>query len=73
MAVDAMRLKLEGHEYIEDYVRALTHELKSPLAAIRGAGELLQDDFPKTRAASFRGRYWPSPAACRRWWTACSS
>ena len=40
----AMRLRLEGREYIEDYVRALTHELKSPMAAIRASGELLQDD-----------------------------
>jgi len=28
-------------------VRALTHELKSPLAAIRGAGELLQEPLPE--------------------------
>lgn len=56
MAVDAMRLKLEGHEYIEDYVRALTHELKSPLAAIRGAGELLQDDLPEDARREFSGQ-----------------
>ncbi|GAB2480468.1 two-component system sensor histidine kinase CreC [Comamonas humi] len=45
-AMDNMRLRLEGRDYIEDYVRALTHELKSPVAAIRGAGELLQDPLP---------------------------
>ncbi|MES2511580.1 MAG: two-component system sensor histidine kinase CreC [Pseudomonadota bacterium] len=56
MAVDAMRLKLEGHEYIEHYVRALTHELKSPLAAIRGAGELLQDDLPESARREFAGQ-----------------
>lgn len=56
MAVDAMRLKLEGHEYIEDYVRALTHELKSPLAAIRGAGELLQDELPEHARREFSGQ-----------------
>jgi two-component system sensor histidine kinase CreC len=56
MAVDAMRLKLEGHEYIEDYVRALTHELKSPLAAIRGAGELLQDELPEDARREFSGQ-----------------
>ena len=56
MAVDAMRLKLEGHEYIEGYVRALTHELKSPLAAIRGAGELLQDDLPEDARREFAGQ-----------------
>jgi two-component system sensor histidine kinase CreC len=56
MAVDAMRLKLEGHEYIEDYVRALTHELKSPLAAIRSAGELLNDELPEDARREFSGQ-----------------
>ncbi len=55
MAMDAMRLKLEGHEYIEGYVRALSHELKSPLAAIRGAGELLQDPLPESARREFAG------------------
>ena len=45
-AMDLMRRRLEGRDYIEGYVRALTHELKSPVAAIRGAGELLQDELP---------------------------
>lgn len=45
-AMDAMRTRLEGREYIEHYVRTLTHELKSPVAAIRGAAELLEDDLP---------------------------
>lgn len=56
LAVDAMRLKLEGHQYIEGYVRALTHELKSPLAAIRGAGELLQDELPQDDRREFAGQ-----------------
>ena len=45
-AMDVMRKRLEGRDYIEGYVRALTHELKSPVAAIRGAGELLQEELP---------------------------
>ena len=45
-AMENMRSRLEGRDYIEGYVRALTHELKSPVAAIRGAGELLQEDLP---------------------------
>lgn len=52
-AMDRMRARLEGRDYIEGYVRALTHELKSPVAAIRGAGELLQDDLPATDRAEF--------------------
>lgn len=45
-AMDNMRARLQGREYIEDYVRALTHELKSPIAAIRASGELLQEELP---------------------------
>ncbi|MEN1536832.1 HAMP domain-containing protein, partial [Pseudomonas aeruginosa] len=30
-ALESMRVKLEGKNYIEQYVYALTHELKSPL------------------------------------------
>lgn len=52
-AMDNMRRKLEGHVYIEGYVRALSHELKSPLAAIRGAGELLQGDLPPDARREF--------------------
>src|SRR5690606_7691070 len=42
-AVERMRLKLEDKAYVENYVHTLTHELKSPLAAIQGAAELLQE------------------------------
>ncbi|MDR2055945.1 MAG: two-component system sensor histidine kinase CreC [Desulfovibrio sp.] len=42
-AMEEMQTKLEGKNYIEDYVRALTHELKSPLTGIKGAGEILHD------------------------------
>ncbi len=41
---DEMRDALAGRNYVADYVQTLTHELKSPLSAIRGASELLQDD-----------------------------
>ncbi len=52
-AMEAMRLRVEGRDYIEAYVRALTHELKSPLAAIRGAGELLQEPLPEPDRQAF--------------------
>jgi two-component system, OmpR family, sensor histidine kinase CreC len=52
-AMESMRIKLEGQAYVETYVRALTHELKSPLAAIRGAGELLQDELPPAARREF--------------------
>lgn len=44
-AVEHMRTQLEGKAYVERYVHTLTHELKSPLAAIRGAAELLHEDM----------------------------
>ena len=42
-ALETMREELEGRDYATSYVQTLTHELKSPLAAIRGAAELLQE------------------------------
>lgn len=42
-AVESMREKLEGRAYAETYVHTLTHEMKSPLAAIRAAAELMED------------------------------
>lgn len=46
LAMAAMRDRLDGHAHVEQLVRALTHELKSPLTAIGGAAELLQDELP---------------------------
>ena len=44
---EKMRVSLEGKNYIEKYVQTLTHQLKGPLSAIRGAAELLQEDLPE--------------------------
>ncbi|AZE51620.1 Sensory histidine kinase CreC of two-component signal transduction system CreBC [Pseudomonas chlororaphis] len=52
-AVEHMRTQLEGKAYVERYVHTLTHELKSPLAAIRGAAELLQSEMPGEQRARF--------------------
>ncbi|SHN04077.1 two-component system, OmpR family, sensor histidine kinase CreC [Pseudomonas asturiensis] len=52
-AVEHMRTQLEGKAYVERYVHTLTHELKSPLAAIRGAAELLQDEMPGEQRKRF--------------------
>ncbi len=38
-----MREKLEGKAYVEEMASNLSHELKTPLAAIRGSAELLED------------------------------
>jgi two-component system, OmpR family, sensor histidine kinase CreC len=52
-ALESMRKELEGKAYVERYVQTLTHELKSPLAAIAGATELLQGDMKPEQ----RGRF----------------
>ena len=52
-ALESMRVKLEGKNYIEQYVYALTHELKSPLAAIRGAADILREGPPPEVVARF--------------------
>ncbi|QHA84854.1 two-component system sensor histidine kinase CreC [Pseudomonas mediterranea] len=52
-ALEHMRTQLEGKAYVERYVHTLTHELKSPLAAIRGAAELLQSDMPTAQHQRF--------------------
>ena len=38
-----MRDALAGRSYVADYVQTLTHEVKGPLSAIRGAAELLRE------------------------------
>ncbi|WP_442111667.1 two-component system sensor histidine kinase CreC [Pseudomonas sp. NUPR-001] len=52
-AVERMRTQLDGKDYVERYVHTLTHELKSPLAAIRGASELLQGPMPEEQRQRF--------------------
>ncbi len=42
-AVQEMGDALTGRNYVADYVQTFTHEIKSPLSAIRGAAELLQE------------------------------
>ncbi|MDN7143309.1 two-component system sensor histidine kinase CreC [Pseudomonas sp. JQ170] len=54
-AVERMRTRLEGKDYVERYVHTLTHELKSPLAAIRGASELLQGPMDEAQRQRFAG------------------
>ena len=43
-ALEAMRVRLEGKQYVEQLMHTLTHELKSPIAAIGASAELLRDD-----------------------------
>jgi two-component system sensor histidine kinase CreC len=45
-ALTALRQEVDGRAYVERYVQHLTHEMKSPLTAIRGASELLAEPLP---------------------------
>ncbi len=52
-ALEQMRETLEGKQYVEQYVQTLTHQIKSPLSAIRGAAELLGEPMPAEQAQKF--------------------
>ncbi len=52
-AFEEMRDALEGRQHAERYTRALAHEVKAPLAAIRGAAELLDESMPPDQRARF--------------------
>ena len=52
-SIELMRSELEGKDYVEEYIHTLTHEMKSPLAAIRGAAELLGEDMDQQQQLKF--------------------
>jgi len=52
-AMEAMRDRLEDRQHLVRTVRALTHELKSPMTAIGAAAELLQDELPSADRQAF--------------------
>lgn len=54
-ALETMRTRLEGKQYVERYVQELTHEMKSPLAAIRASAELLEQPLAADDQARFAG------------------
>ena len=64
-AYDEMRDALAGRSYVADYVQTLTHELKSPLSAIRGAAELLREPMPSVDRRRERARPWPRHSRLR--------
>ena len=54
-ALEKMRNQLDGKQYVEEYVQTLTHELKSPISAIKGASEILQTPLPEEKRQRFAG------------------
>jgi two-component system sensor histidine kinase CreC len=45
-AIDHIFEALAGRSYVQNYVQTLTHELKSPLSAIKAGAELLEAPMP---------------------------
>jgi two-component system sensor histidine kinase CreC len=54
-AFEEMRDALAGRRHAERYTQALAHEVKAPLAGIRGAAELLGEDMPPEQRRKFLG------------------
>lgn len=52
-AFEKMRISLEGKKTIEKYTQTLTHELKSPLTAIKGAAELCLEEMDSKQREQF--------------------
>ncbi len=52
-ALEEMRDALDGRQYVERYVQALAHEIKSPVSSIRGAAELLGEEMPPEQRRKF--------------------
>jgi two-component system sensor histidine kinase CreC len=50
-----VRDALEGRSFAADYAQTLTHELKSPLSAIRGAADLLHEPMAEADRKRFLG------------------
>ncbi|PIE64375.1 MAG: two-component system sensor histidine kinase CreC [Desulfobacterales bacterium] len=52
-ALKEMKDALDGKQYVEQYIQNLTHEIKSPLSAIRGAAELLAESMGEQHREKF--------------------
>lgn len=65
-AFEEMREALEGRQHVERYTQTLAHEVKAPLAAIRGAAELLDESMPEAQRAKFLGNIRTEAARIQR-------
>jgi len=52
-ALRGMREALEGRAYTKNYVQTLSHELKSPISAIKASAELLEEEMPAEQRNKF--------------------
>ncbi len=51
--IDQMKHIIENKAYVTEYVHTLTHELKSPLTAIKASGELLAEELTASERKQF--------------------
>lgn len=65
-AFEEMRDSLEGRQHVERYTQTLAHEVKAPLAAIRGAAELLDETMPAEQRQKFLGNIRTEAARIQR-------
>ncbi len=52
-AFEKMRISIEGKKTMEKYTQILTHELKSPLTAMKGAAELCLEEMDSEQRTRF--------------------
>jgi two-component system, OmpR family, sensor histidine kinase CreC len=53
LAMSSMKQELDGKQYVEHYIHTLTHQLKSPIASIHGAAELLAEPMDPVHQQRF--------------------
>ena len=63
-AMDRMRVRLEGRDYIEGYVRALTHELKAPWPPFAARASCCRTICPPQTAPNLPRRWCSKANAC---------
>ncbi|MDO4896739.1 MAG: two-component system sensor histidine kinase CreC [Moraxella sp.] len=54
-SIHAMKDAIENKAYVSEYVHTLTHELKSPLTAIRASSEILTGELSDAEREQFTG------------------
>ena len=76
-AAEAARVAAETESLRNTLLASISHDLRTPLAVIAGAGSTLADPGARTRrrqrAASSRARSRPAHVTCRTWSRTCST
>ena len=70
-ALENMRIRLEGKNYIEHYVHALTHELKSPSPPYAARRKFSPSSRRRRWPRGLSIIFWCKTRACSRWSKSC--